>query len=33
MTCKHHSKKGHDEDDFWKLHPELRPEKFNNKGK
>ena len=23
----------HDEDHCWKLHPEMRPKKFNNKGK
>ena len=27
------SKEGHDEAHCWKLHPELRPKKFNNKGK
>ena len=33
VTCKHCSKEGHDETHFWKLHPELRPKKPNNKGK
>jgi hypothetical protein len=35
FTCKHCSKDGHDEDHYWKLHPERRPKKFgnNNKGK
>ena len=33
MTCKYCSKEGHDEDHCWKLHPEMRPKKFNNKGK
>ena len=33
MTCKHCSKEGHDEDHYWKLHPEMRPKKFNNEGK
>jgi hypothetical protein len=33
FTCKHCSKDGHDEDHFWKLHPEKRPKKFGNKGK
>lgn len=33
ITCKHYSKEGHDEDHCWKLHRELRPKKFNNKGK
>jgi hypothetical protein len=33
ITCKHCSKEGHDEDHCWKLHPEKRPKKFNNKGK
>lgn len=31
--CKNCSKEGHDEAHCWKLHPELRPKKFNNKGK
>ena len=30
---KHCSKDGHDEDHCWKLHPEMKPKKFNNKGK
>lgn len=33
ITCKHYSKDGHDETHYWKLHPEMRPSKFNNKGK
>jgi hypothetical protein len=33
LSCKHFSKDGHDEDHCWKLHPEMRPKKFNNKGK
>ena len=33
LTCKHCSKGVHDEDHCWKLHPELRPKKLNNKGK
>ena len=33
VTCKHCSKEGHDETHCWKLHPELRPKKPNNKGK
>ena len=33
MICKHFSKEGHDENHCWKLHPELRPKKPNNKGK
>ena len=33
MTCNFFSKEGHDEDHCWKLHPEMRPKKFNNKGK
>jgi hypothetical protein len=33
LTCKHCSKDGHNEDHCWKLHPEMRPKKFNNKGK
>lgn len=32
-VCKNCSKEGHDEAHFWKLHPELRLKKFNNKGK
>ena len=31
--CKNCSKTSHDEDHFWKLHPELKPEKFKNKDK
>ena len=33
MTCKHCSKEGHDETHCWKLHPEFRLKKPNNKGK
>ena len=33
MTCKHRSKEGHDETHCWKLHPEFKPKKPNNKGK
>ena len=33
LTCKHCSKDGHDEDHYWKLHPEMKPKNFNNKGK
>jgi hypothetical protein len=33
LTCKQCSKDGHDEDHCWKLHPEMRPKMFNNKGK
>jgi hypothetical protein len=33
LSCKHCSKDGHDEDHCWKLHPEMRPKKFNNKTK
>jgi len=33
ITCKHYSKDSCDEDHCWKLHPELSPKKFNNKGK
>jgi len=32
-VCKNYYKEGHDEVHCWKLHPELRLEKFNNKGK
>ena len=31
--CQHCSKARHDEAHRWKLHPELRPKKQNNKGK
>ena len=31
--CKNCSKEGHDEDHCWKLHPEMRLKKLNNKGK
>jgi hypothetical protein len=30
-TCSHCQKKGHDASKCWKLHPELKPEKFWNK--
>ena len=30
-TCTHCEKKGHDASKCWKLHPELKPEKFQNK--
>ena len=33
LSCKHCSNDGHDEDHCWKLHPEMRPKKFNNKTK
>ena len=33
LTCKHCSKEGHTEAHCWKLHPEMKPNKFNNKGK
>ena len=33
ITCKNCSKEGHDEAHCWKLHPEMKPKKFNNKGK
>ena len=33
LVCKNCSKEGHDENHFWKLHPEMRPKKYNNKGK
>ena len=33
ITRKHCSKEGHDEGHCWKLHPEMRPNKFNNKDK
>ena len=33
MVFKHCSKEGHDETHCWKLHPEMRPNKPNNKGK
>ncbi len=31
--CKHCSRYGHDEAHCWKLHPEMKPKEFNNKGK
>ena len=33
LTCKHCPKEGHDEAHCCKLHPEMKPKKFNNKGK
>ena len=33
LACKNCSKQRHDEDHCWKLHPEMRQKKFNNKGK
>ena len=30
-TCTHCQKKGHDASKCWKLHPKLKPEKFQNK--
>ena len=30
-TCTHCQKKGYDASKCWKLHPELKPEKFQNK--
>jgi hypothetical protein len=32
-TCSHCKRKGHEESQCWKLHPELRPKKFKDKGK
>ena len=32
-TCKHYSKDHHNESLCWKLHPKMKPKKFNNKGK
>jgi len=32
-TCFHYKKKGHEESQFWKLHLELQPKKFKDKGK
>ena len=31
--CKHCSREGHNEANCWKLHPEMKQMKFNNKGK
>ena len=31
-SCTHCQKKGHDASKCWKLHSELNPKKFNNKG-
>ena len=33
LTIKNCSKEGHDEAHCWKLHPLMKPKKFNNKGK
>ena len=33
LFCKNCSKTSHDEDHCWKLHPELKPEKFKTKDK
>ena len=33
ITCKHYSREGHDEAHCYKPHPEMKPKKFNNKGK
>jgi hypothetical protein len=33
ISCKHCSKDGQDKDHCWKLHPEMRPKKFNKKTK
>ena len=33
ITCKYCSKEVHEEAHFWKLHPEMKPKKFNNKWK
>lgn len=33
IACKHCSKEVRDESHCWKLHPEMKPKKFNNKGK
>ena len=33
LSCKNCSKDGHDEDQCWKRHPEMRPKNFNNKTK
>ena len=32
-SCTHCKREGHDEDHCWKLHPQLRPKRFNGKGK
>jgi hypothetical protein len=32
-SCTHFKKHGHDDEHCWKLHPELRPNKFGVKGK
>jgi hypothetical protein len=32
-TCSHCKKKGHEESWCWKLHPDLQPKKFKDKGK
>ena len=33
LTCKNCFKEGHDESHCWKLHPEMKPKKFKNRGK
>lgn len=33
ITCKHCSRECHDEAHCWKLHPEMKPKRKNNKGK
>ena len=32
-TCNHYNKEGHDEEHFWILHPELKPNKYANQGR
>jgi hypothetical protein len=32
-SCTHCKKNGHDDEHFWKLHPEKRPKQFGGKGK
>ena len=32
-SCTHCEKEGHDEENCWKSHPELRPERNDRKGK
>ena len=33
LVCKNFSIEGHDENHCWKLHPEMKPKRYNNKGK
>jgi len=33
LSCTHCEKEGHDEENCWKLHPELRPKRNDRKGK